>query len=210
MAQLAAHPAILDLAPDKLQRDDIELENKSAERMYVVVEPARIENPGTPQEQRVSPTDPEQLGLLASPPKLILEPGEHRFVRFAALAPPGDTDRIFRVVIKPVTGPVTAAETGLKVMVGYDALVIQRPAKPTVTLRWVDQGDKLTITNTGNTNTQLIDGKACPPGKDANACLPLLSQRLYAGNSITVAKPQGSEVTFGVLTMGKISIQHFR
>ena len=209
-AQMAVHPVILDMSPNELQRADLEVENTSAERMYVQVEPSLIVSPGSKDENRLTNADPEQLGLLTSPPRLIVEPGERRFVRVAALGPPGEQDRIFRVTVKPVVGDITGDQTGLKIMVGYDVLVIQRPAKPSGDLVWEDQGTTLVIRNKGNSNVQLANGTACLQGQVNADCAEVPSQRLYAGNELTVAKTAGQIVTYDILFMGKTRRQIFK
>src|SRR5260370_2553304 len=100
---LSLTPAMVDFTADQPPRTDLELLNDGAERLYIVVEPAQILDPGTPAERRVQVVDPQKLGLLATPNRLILEPGERKYVRVAMLADPGDRDRIYRVTVKPVT-----------------------------------------------------------------------------------------------------------
>jgi Mat/Ecp fimbriae periplasmic chaperone len=210
LAQIAVHPVILDLPPGELQRADFTVENPTSERVFVAVEPARIDAPGSAAENRVAASDPQTLGLLASPPRIILEPGERRFVRVAALTPPGETERVFRVAVKPVAGEVTGEASGLKVLVGYDLLVIQRPAVPSATLDWEDRGDKLVIRNTGNSNIQLVNGRACNKGQQPDECAEMPPARLYAGNEMVVAKQAGQAVTYDLIFMGRSTRQVFK
>jgi len=210
LAQIAVHPVILDLQPGALQRTDFAVENPTSERVFVAVEPARIEAPGSAAENRVTVSDPNSLGLLVSPPRMILEPGERRFVRVAALALPGEADRIFRVAVRPVAGEVTGQESGLKVLVGYDLLVIQRPAAPSATLDWEDRGTELVIRNTGNSNLQLVNGKACREGQRAESCAIIPPARLYAGNAMTVAKETGQILSYDLIFMGRARRQVFQ
>jgi P pilus assembly chaperone PapD len=209
-AQIVVHPVIIDLPPDGLQRNDFEVANTSSERVFVAVEPARIDQPGSPEEARITDPDPEALGLLVSPPRLVIEPGERRFVRVAALEPAGDEERIFRVAVKPVVGEVSGQQSGLKVLVGFDLLVIQRPAAPTVTLDWEDRGNTLVVRNTGNSNLQLINGQACAENQSGDACTALAATRMYAGNEITIAKQPEQIATYDILFMGKTQQQVFK
>ena len=133
-ADLVLNMVIVDLVPGQPPRADIEASNTGSERIYVVAEPAEIVNPGRPDERRVASPDPAALGLLVTPQKMILEPGERKLVRIAAIAPPARTDRIYRVTIKPVAGDVSAATSALKILVGYDVLVVARPAVMTGTV----------------------------------------------------------------------------
>jgi len=51
----------------------------------VSVAPTEIVNPGRPDERRVAHPDPRQLGLLVSPNRLVLGPGEREIVRLSLL-----------------------------------------------------------------------------------------------------------------------------
>jgi P pilus assembly chaperone PapD len=205
-AGLSVAPVIVDLPPSEPPRADVELYNDGAETLYVVVEPSRIENPGDASEKRVNLTDPQALGLLATPNRLVLEAGQRKFVRIALLQPPGDTDRIYRVTVKPVTGDVRAGETGLKILIGYDLLVIQRPARPNAVLAASRSGDALTLKNTGDTNAELFQGQQCDAQKH---CATLPGHRLYAGTSWTVPIQAGLPVDYSVKVGAKITAQRF-
>src|SRR5258706_3399483 len=181
LADMSLSQVIVDLGPDQPPRDDIEVGNTGRERLYVVVEPAEIMSPGQPGEHREQRRDPEQLGLLATPSRLILEPGQRKLVRIVALAPRGERDRIYRVVIKPVVGELAAQQSALKILVGYDVLVIVRPKKPVDGVTGARSGRTLTIRNAGNTNAEIFEGRQCDEaGKN---CAELPAKRLYAGAS---------------------------
>ena len=111
LADMVLDKVILDFTPDAPARDDIEVWNNGTERLYVMVEPHEVIAPGQAEEHRISDPDPAKLGLLVTPQRLILEPGERRLVRIAAIVPRGAHDRIYRVTIKPVVGDVSAAQT---------------------------------------------------------------------------------------------------
>lgn len=179
LADMVLDKVILDFAPDAPARDDIEVWNNGGERIYVMVEPREIVAPGGADEHGATDPDPAKLGLLVTPQRLILEPGERRLVRIAAIAPRGQRDRIYRVTIKPVVGDVSAAQSALKVMVGYDALVIYRPATPLGTVTATRTAGAITFTNDGNSNVEMYQGRQCDgAGKD---CRNLPARRLYAG-----------------------------
>lgn len=180
-ADLVLNQVIVDLPPDKPPRVDIDASNTGNERIYVVAEPFEIVDPGKPGERRVGNPDPQALGLLVTPQKMILEPGEHKLVRIASIVPRTTAERIYRVTIKPVAGDVSAKVTALKLLVGYDVLVIVRPTVLTGRVTGVRRGSTLVLTNTGTTNVEIYEGKQC----DARgaACKPLAARRLYAGAS---------------------------
>jgi P pilus assembly chaperone PapD len=205
-AGLSVAPVIVDIQPNQPPRGDVELFNDGAETLYVVVEPSRIEGAGDAGEKRVRQADPRVLGLLTTPNRLVLEPGQRKFVRIAFLLPPGDTDRIYRVTVKPVTGDVKASETGLKILIGYDLLVIQRPAKPEASIVASRAGDTLTLKNAGDTNAELFQGQQCDPQR---RCTALPGHRLYAGASWSVPIQPGLPVDYSVKVGAKITAQHF-
>lgn len=206
-AGLSVSPLILDFGPGQPSRGDVDVLNTGAERLYVVVEPARIDRPGLPGEHRASEPDPTTLGMLATPGRMILEPGQRKFLRLAVLQPPGDVDHVYRVTVKPVVGGVTGAQTGLKLLVGYDMLVIQRPQAPHGAVSGRREGNALVLTNAGNTNVELFRGQACPAG--GAACTDLPSQRLYPGATVRVTVPAQSRVQYTSKTFDKVAIARF-
>ena len=66
-AGLSVSPLILDFGPGQPSRGDVDVLNTGSERLYVVVEPARIDRPGLAGEHRTLDPDPEALGMLATP-----------------------------------------------------------------------------------------------------------------------------------------------
>jgi P pilus assembly chaperone PapD len=178
-AEMVLSQVIVDLLPGEPPREDIEVWNDGTERMYVLAEPFEIRAAGTPAEQRVAVTDPEQAGLLVSPLRLILEPGEKRTIRIAAIGARPVSDRVFRVTIKPVAGLVTAEESALKVFVGYDTLVLLRPAQIAGDVEGTRSGRTLTLRNDGNTAQELFDGRQCDAA--GGNCQALPAKRLYPG-----------------------------
>lgn len=186
-AELVVSQLIVEFKADAPRAADVEVTNNGDERSYVVVEPRQVIHPGMPEEERVSTPDPARLGLLASPARFILEPGQHRTLRIAAVGTPASEERVYRVTIKPVTGDVAGSESGLKVLVGYDLLVLVRPSVARNSVRSDRSGPNLTITNNGNTSVELVEGRQCDAaGKN---CQTLPAKRLYVGASWTQQLP---------------------
>jgi len=176
-AEMVLSQVIVDLLPGKPPREDIEVWNDGAERMYVLAEPFEIRDAGTPQEQRVPAGLPEESGILVSPQRLVLEPGERRTIRVAAIGERPASDRVYRVAIRPVAGAVSAEESALKVFVGYDALVLVRPERFTGDVEAQRNGRTLTLTNAGNTAQELFAGRQCDSAGEN--CQSLPAKRLY-------------------------------
>ena len=193
---MALDKVIVDFSPAGPSRDDIEITNAGDEILYVSVEPAEILDPGGPEETRITNPDPRAMGLLVSPNRLALGPGERKIIRFSLLERPSETDRIYRVSIKPVVGEISARKSALKIVVGYDVLVIARPDGARPVLSAARDGDALLVRNLGNTNALLFDGEQCTaPETD---CVELPSKRVYAGRSWRVDLPGDGPVRYFV------------
>lgn len=195
-ANLVLSELIVDLQPGTRTREDVEVSNAGPDRLYVAVEPALITNPGTARQARTTNPDPEQLGLLATPARMILEPGQRRLLRIAAIGPAPVTERVYRVTVKPVAGPIASASNGLKILVGYDMLVLVRPANPRVEIAGTRSGRTLVVTNSGNSSVELVDGKQCDAS--GKQCVSLAAKRLYAGVEWSETLPSDGPVEYRV------------
>ena len=179
-AELTISQLIVELKPGSSRAHDVELTNESPERAYVSVEPREVVDPGTPDERSFVSPDPEKLGILVSPRRLILEPGQRRTLRIARIGSGTSSERVYRVTVKPVVGEV-GGETGLKLLVGYDLLVLARPAQVRPALTASRNGTSLTIANRGNSSVELTDGTQCR--STDRDCVKIPGKRLYAGAS---------------------------
>ena len=138
-----------------------------------------IVDAGLAGESRREEPDPEKLGLLVSPARMILEPGQRKLARVAAIAQGNDRERVYRVTVKPVAGPLEAKDSALKILIGYDVLVLVRPAAPRPMVTGLRTGTSLTLRNEGNTSVELVEGRQCDAARAHCASLP--GKRLYAG-----------------------------
>ncbi|WP_420144659.1 hypothetical protein [Sphingobium sp.] len=206
-AGLILSQAVVDITPGAPVAQDIEVTNDSDEIAYVVAQPFEIVAPGLPAERREAVIDPATGGLLVTPQKMILQPRERKLVRVAAVAPRGETDRIWRVTVKPVAGPVTASGSALKLLLGYDALVILRPRTLRSAITGQHVGDTLTLQNDGNTNAELYEGKLCQ--SNGESCSPLPSRRLYPGQSWSQPASRSARITYRIATAGKSEEKSF-
>jgi P pilus assembly chaperone PapD len=194
---------IVDMPADLPPREDIEVMNDGQERQYVVADPALIQEPGTLREKRIDSPDPTITGLLVTPQKLVLEPGERKLIRVALVAPRDDAERIYRLAIHPVAGSVEAENTALKVFVGYDILIIARPATVTGKLTATRTSTTTIVFHNGsNSSVEMSQGRQCD---DAGSnCTPLPATRLYAGADWSVAIARDTSVKYKV-QRGKLS-----
>jgi Mat/Ecp fimbriae periplasmic chaperone len=193
-AELVLSQVIVDIQADEPAREDIELYNSGDERIYVAADPFLIENPGSESQTRIPATNPQDSGILVTPQKLVLEPGERRLVRVAAIAPRPSEDRIYRISIRPVIGEVAADADALKVLIGYDALVLVRPSVVTGDLEAEKTGQTLTFFNASNTSHELFEGRQCDASGEN--CVTLPGRRLYPGIRWDQQLPYSTTVTY--------------
>jgi P pilus assembly chaperone PapD len=199
-AELVLSQLVVDLGAKADQRTDIEVWNNSEERAYVAAEPSEILDAGKPREQRRTEADPEKRGLLVSPNRMILESGQRRLIRLAPIGPRDMTERVYRVTVKPVAGELQSDVSGLKLLIGYDVLVLLRPLETRPMLTAVRLDNRLTIRNDGNASVELIDGKQCAANK---TCVELPGKRLYAGAEWSQDLTSAAPADYSVVSDGK-------
>lgn len=169
-AQLAIDRLWVDFSPSATPRSDLVVRNESKDVYYVTVSVDEIIAPGTVEEKRVRGTDPEQMGLLVTPNRLVLRPNDMRAIRLVSLNNALDRDRVYRVSVVPQVGELSLQKNeasdkaiAIKVLAAFDVLVTARPAKPAQQLVSTHDGKWMNIANQGNSNILLLDGEVCPP-----------------------------------------------
>jgi len=200
-AELVLSQLVVDLVPGKQDRADIEVLNRSPDRSFVTIEPREIVAPGTPDEAARTDPDPEKLGILVSPERMVLEPGERRLLRIASLAP-SDRERVYRVTVEPVIGKLSSQSSGLKILVGYDVLVLVRPSDPRPHVTGSRSGTDLDLANDGNLSVELLGGRACDAAM--RNCRDLPGGRLYAGAKRSVPIGRAAKVQYQLKAGAKL------
>lgn len=168
-AQMAIDRLWVDFTDESVGRSDLVVRNESEDVYYVTVTPSEILNPGQADEERVTYTDPEELGLLVTPNRLVLQPGDMRAIRLVSLNQNLQTDRNYRVDVRPELGEISVTGgndedrgMALKLLSAFDVLVTVRPedGRPEFTAR---RGpDFLELANRGTSSMVLLDGRLCP------------------------------------------------
>jgi hypothetical protein len=168
--------------------------NESDDQYYISVQAFEIQNPGLETETRVTNADPEVLGVLVTPNRMIMAPGSQRSVRIVSLDSNLTTDRVYRVLISPAVGelaPEAAPEGGrglaIKILTAFEVLAVVRPPNARADIVAERSPTQVVIRNNGNSNALLYDGLVCPPGaKDGEGCASIPATRLYAGRELVV------------------------
>lgn len=202
-ADMVLSQVIVDLEPNEAPRDDIEVSNNGSERMYVLAEASEILNAGTKDETRVDARHPSAAGLMVSPQRMVLAPGERRVIRVALTGNRPARERVYRVAIKPVAGDVISEVNAVKILVGYDVLVLARPAQESGVLTIERIGKTLVIRNEGNASQEIFDGEQCD--RDGKDCRALPAKRLYAGASWEQTLPHDESVTYSAARGSRIT-----
>lgn len=206
-ADLVLSQLVVDIAPAGNSRSDIEIWNNGSDPAYVEAAPREIQNPGTAAQNGNADPDPEKLGLLVSPAQMILEPGQRRLLRIAAISSTFDRERVYRVTVKPVVGELTSESSALKVLIGYDVLVIVRPKEMRPHVSATRAGSNLTLQNDGNVSVELLDGKQCAQGTDN--CTKLPDDRIYSGATKTIQIAPDRRVFYKLKVSGKLISAEF-
>ena len=193
LAQLIVDRSIIEFTPDA-RIQDIEVTNTGDFRLYLDLGVAEIHDPGSASPTREPFDDPRTAPVIVTPKQVLLPPGERKRVRVVMRDVGTDRERVFRLAVKPYTGKVRieggeASEkvSAVKVLVGYDLLLLSRPAQLEPKLEVVRTERDIEFRNEGNTNILLRRVRQCD--RDMDECSDLSANRLYAGETWKVALP---------------------
>lgn len=206
--------AIVVFKPGDPPRQDVLVMNSGKEPLYVQVEVMEVQNPGTPQEKRVVVTDPEKISLLATPRRFVVEPDGRRSLRIVNQQPKADAERVYRINLTPAVGKLDADDDAnamaVKVVVGYQLLVLASPANPVEGLEVKRSGRSALFRNTGTTNILLFSGQQCPKAEAPEAdCKTLPDHRLYPGNEWTLELPFDQPFDYQMTIQERNQKRHF-
>ena len=202
-ADMILNKSIIYFEPNEPNREDLEIQNISSDPLYVQVTPKIVHKPGTAEQSREVYENPKEAGLLVSPNKLIVPPHGRKLLRFVNLNPGAKEEKVYRVSITPVVGELSAEKSGVKILIGYEVLVIVHAENGMVDLSHERTENKLTITNQGTQNVLLRKGTQCAPGVvDEEKCHQIPGKRLYPGNTWSINLEQNYPVTF-FMSQGK-------
>jgi len=182
-------------------REDVVVSNAGEEPLYVKVEVLEVTAPGTERERRVVVENPEDIGLIATPPRFVVQPGKRKILRLVNLLGHGAAETVYRVNVVPVAPPVASEGIGVRVLIAYQLLIFVRPQNPVFDVAARREETQLIVENRGNTNFILRDIEHCPD--DGKPCSKLAGKRVYAGNTITLPVPAGGHLTLNAVGEGE-------
>lgn len=206
-AQISVNRSVIEFSrTEKVQ--DIEVFNGGDHKVYLDMNAAEIINPESEDAQRVELTDPRNAPLLVTPRQLLVPAGERRRLRIILRESAVDKDRVFRLSVKPYSGAVSIDDesndkkaSAIKVLVGYDLLLLSRPEKLNTTLSVERDDTSIQFRNTGNTNVLLRKIEQC--NQQGKQCVELQPNRLYAGEFFRLELPLKGDATQFPITVWK-------
>lgn len=196
-ANLSIDKLWIDFESGQSGRSDIVIRNDSEDRYYISVVVSEILDPGTDDEKRVQEIDPEKIGLLVTPNRIVLDPGAIRSIRLVSLNNSLAKDRVYRVLISPQVGAIKSKlneeneqAIAIKLLAAYDVLVIARPNDSAPEIQSVRTAGSVVLSNSGTTNVLVLDGFVCPEDAgdepSVETCTTFPTKRLFSGNEMTI------------------------
>jgi hypothetical protein len=188
LAGIEVDPIIKIFEPKDPLETIITVTNADPKLSFVTVQAREVMAPGEEDEKLRLDPDPASMGILVTPLRLAMEPGERRGLRLLAVNPAGPTDRVWRTKIAPAAGKVKSQQSGVAFLIAYDALIIQRAVNPVVTITGKRDDKSLTLANSGNSFGLISEVNHCLADKP---CVKLpFSKRLYGGKTYVVPLPE--------------------
>lgn len=214
-AQISINRSVIEFAAgEKVQ--DIEILNTGDFKIYLDIKVAEIISPETDNPIRKELTDPRTAAVLVSPAQVLIPPGQRKRVRIIMRKAATDRDKVYRMAVKPYTGKLKISSTdrdkkssAIKVLVGYDLLLLSRPEIKDTTIEVNRSETSIQFVNRGNTNVLLRKIVQCD--RDDEQCLDLQPNRLYAGESYSIELPKpGSADEFPVKVWQSVGLKNSR
>ncbi len=206
LAQISVSEMVVDILPDQPLHDLI-VGNVGDEIAYVQVEVIEILNPGTPEQTFVEGMNANEAGLLTTPNRLVLNPGDRALVRIAPITRPTGSDRVYWVRVRPVVGALESQESVIHVLFGYDVLTIVRPEQVNVAYSVERKGNRIHAVNTGNTMVELAYGEQCDAVGEN--CVSAPGKRLYAGLDWSAELPADGPVRYTLTVVNETFKQEY-
>jgi len=194
-AQISVDKSVLEFNEDNLIRD-VDITNTGDFKIFLNLTVARIKNPHSSKSERIELTDPRTSPVLVSPKQLLVPPGQRKRVRIILRKVPKKYDSVYRLSIKPFTGDVQITDdrppdqksSALKILLGYDILLLARPKDAVGKLAVKRTSSAIYFKNTGNTNVLLRRMQQCNSG--GGECVEMQPNRIYAGEIYKVRLPK--------------------
>jgi P pilus assembly chaperone PapD len=182
VARIDANPAVHIFEPGAAAETTVTVTNSGTGKAFVVTRVREVMARGETDEKLREDPNPETLGLIASPGRMVLETGERRGVRIVPTGPAINDDRVWRVLVSEVAGKVKDGQSGVAFLLAYDILIIKRPDDARVAVSGKRAGKELTLTNSGNSFGMVTEVRHCPSGGE---CTKLDTRNNHGFRAVT-------------------------
>ncbi len=209
-AVMAVGPLIVDFVPyeNAYLPQTIKVFNTGDKAIYVRFKLSKLNNTKTPEKRQLfDGKNPKDFGLMLEHSKIIIPAYQTRNIKILALTKPSKEDVLYYVNVAQVNSELESIAkgndkhliAGLNISFAYNIRVVLRPIKPIFRVSLKRSGNKLVITNTGNTTGVIQNGRQCKDKKQKN-CVDLPHNdsimRLYNGDTKTIKLPKQWPVYF--------------
>lgn len=198
LAQITVSKSILEFNAENLIQD-VDVVNNANHRIFLKLTVAQMLNPEAAEPRRFELNDPRTAPILVSPTQMMLLPGERKRLRVILRKVPEQKDDIYRLAVKPFVGEVDIDDnanekaSALKVLLGYDLLLLARPVNAFANLQVTRTQSTLVFENKGNTNVLLRRLTQCNAANED--CAELQPNRIYAGERYQVELPKKGDAS---------------
>jgi len=206
LAQISVSEMVVDILPER-PLHDLVVGNVGTEIAYVQIDVIEILDPGTPEQSFIEGQNANAAGLLTTPSRLVLNPGDRALVRIAPITRLTDRDRVYWVRVRPVVGALESQESVIHVLFGYDVLTIVRPELVNIAYTVERVGNRIHAVNNGNTMVELGYGEQCDA--QGENCISAPGKRLYAGLDWSAELPVNGPVQYTVTVVDESFKQEY-
>lgn len=142
----------------------VTVRNMGDATLYLSVSLQRVMNPGVTPEEKVDLGQLDNPGLIASPDKVTLGPGQTRQIEVKSLMEPA-REELYRLYVVPVrslkvdAAPQDKITAPMSVSIGYGVLVRHLPPPGKLHMSWAHRCENggITLEATGNVRTLFSD-----------------------------------------------------
>ncbi|PFH19507.1 pilus assembly protein [Burkholderia sp. JKS000303] len=140
--------------------EKVTVRNMGDAPLYLSITLQKVMNPGMTPEKKVDLGQLDNPGMLASPDKLTLGPGQSRQIELKSLTEPAQ-EELYRLYVVPIRSlkvedaPKDKITAPMSVAIGYGVLVRHLPPPGKLKAAWAHRCDDggITLESTGNVRT---------------------------------------------------------
>jgi len=154
------------------------IKNEDARPLYLSLDVKKVINPGRKDEAFVSQSDmdPKKFGLVLNNTKLIIPPGQERTLVVMSLMDSAqlDQDATYRIVTTPMQSSRFLSEategvaSGVAMVLQYGIHVFVPPENPDDSVRFAQNGSRVSLSHTGNSFNSVSNVYYCPLSTDVS------------------------------------------